>query len=71
MTAEGGICGTAGTGKGVKSGLEGAKEEWAKAQESFKAGNLAEAISVANSVKEKATKAMETLGLPVPGGAAS
>lgn len=55
----------------VKSGLSAAKEEWAKALESFKAGNLADAVSVANSVKGKAVKAMETLGLPVPGGAKS
>lgn len=55
----------------VKSGLSAAKEEWAKAQESFKAGNFAEAVSIANSVKEKAVKAMETLGLTVPGGTAS
>ena len=55
----------------VKSGLAASKEEWAKALESFKTGNLADAVSVANSVKEKAVKAMETLGLPVPGGAKS
>ena len=52
----------------VKSGLASAKEEWAKALESFKAGNLAEAVSVANSVKRKAVKAMESLGLPLPTG---
>ena len=55
----------------AKSGLAAAKEEWAKALESFKAGNFADAISVANSVKEKAAKTMETLGLPVPAGAKS
>jgi DNA repair exonuclease SbcCD ATPase subunit len=55
----------------AKSGLAAAKEEWAKALESFKAGNYADAISVANSVKEKAVKTMETLGLPVPAGAKS
>ena len=55
----------------VKSGLAASKEEWAKALESFKTGNLADAVSVANSVKEKAMKAMETLGLPVPAGAKS
>ena len=55
----------------AKSGLLAAKEEWTKAQESFKAGNFAEAVSVANSVKEKAVKAMQTLGLTIPGGAAS
>ncbi len=55
----------------VKSGLASAKEEWAKALESFKAGSLAEAVSLANSVKGKAVQAMETLGLPVPAGAKS
>jgi len=55
----------------AKSGLASAKEEWAKAQESFKAGNFADAVSVANGVKEKAIKTMELLGLPVPDGASS
>lgn len=55
----------------VKSELLAAKEEWTKAQESYKAGNFAEAVSMANSVKEKAVKAMQALGLPVPGGASS
>lgn len=55
----------------VKSGLTSAKEEWAKAQQSFTSGNIAEAVSAATSVKEKAVKAMETLGLPVPGGSAT
>ena len=55
----------------AKSGLTAAKEEWGKALESFKAGNLTDAISVANSVKEKAVKIMEILGLPVPGGTKS
>jgi hypothetical protein len=53
----------------VKTGLTAAKEDWAKAQESFKAGSLAEAITAATSVKEKAAKAMEALGMPVPGAA--
>jgi len=55
----------------AKSGLAAAKEDWAKALESFKSGNFTDAVSVANSVKAKAVKAMETLGLPVPGGAKS
>jgi hypothetical protein len=55
----------------AKSGLTAAKEEWAKAQESYKAGNFADAVSVANSVKGRAVKAMELLGLPVPAGAKS
>ena len=51
----------------VKSGLTAAKEEWTKALDGFKAGNIAEAVSTATLVKEKAVKAMEALGLPVPG----
>ena len=53
----------------AKSGLAAAKEEWAKALESFKSGNLADAVSVGKSVKEKAVAAMETLGMQVPPGA--
>ena len=48
---------------GAKSGLAAAKEEWTKALESFKAGNLAEAVSSAKSVKDKAVAAMEALGM--------
>jgi hypothetical protein len=55
----------------VKSGLAAVKEDWAKAQESFKSGNMADAISVATTVKEKAVKAMEALGMTVPQAAKS
>jgi len=54
---------------GAKSGLAAAKEEWTKALESFKTGNLAEAVSSAKSVKDKAVAAMEALGMQVPAGA--
>ena len=50
----------------VKSFLASAKDEWAKAQESFKAGNFADSVNMAASLKEKAAKAMETLGMAVP-----
>ena len=53
----------------AKSGLASAKEEWSKALESFKAGNIADAVSVAKSVKEKAVAVMETLEMQVPAGA--
>jgi len=53
----------------VKSGLEAATADWAKAQESFKSGNLGDAIALANTVKGKAVQAMGILGLPVPAGA--
>ncbi|MHB8138692.1 MAG: hypothetical protein ACYDGO_09950 [Smithellaceae bacterium] len=55
----------------VKTDLAAVKEDWTKAQESFKSGNVADAISTATSVKEKAVKAMETLGMKVPAGAKS
>jgi len=51
----------------VKSGFAAAKEEWTKALESFKAGSIAEAVTAATSVKEKATSALEALGMPAPG----
>jgi len=53
----------------AKSGLAAAKEEWAKALESFKTGNLADAVTAAKSVKDKAVATMETLGMQVPAGA--
>ncbi len=53
----------------VKSFLASAKDEWAKAQESFKAGNFADSVNMAASLKEKAAKAMETLGMAVPAAA--
>jgi len=46
-----------------KSGLEAVKADWAKAEEAFKAGNITGAITLAASVKEKAAKAMEALGI--------
>ena len=55
----------------VKSGLAESKQLWDKAQESYKAGNLADAISAAKTVKDKTVKAMGTLGLPVPEAAKS
>lgn len=50
----------------AKSGLATAQEEWAKALEGSKAENFPFAVSMANSVKEKAAKTMEILGLSVP-----
>ena len=47
----------------VKSVLTAGKEDWLKVQESFKAGRIEEAVSSATSVKERLTKAMETLGI--------
>jgi hypothetical protein len=55
----------------VKSGLAAVKEGWAKAEESFKSGKLADALSAANGAKEVIVKAMEALGMPVPPAAKS
>jgi hypothetical protein len=55
----------------AKSGLASTKDEWTKALESSKAGNTVEAAAMANSVKEKAVKAMEALGMTVPAAAKS
>lgn len=51
----------------VMSALSVSKQDWTRAQESYTAGNLLEAVSIANSVKMNAIKASEILGLPVRG----
>jgi len=55
----------------VKSKLSEAMNEWGVSQESFKGGNLADAVTKANSIKEKAVQMLQTLGMPVPQGAKS
>ena len=45
--------------------------DWGISQEIFKRGNLAEAVTKANSVKEKAVQILKTLGMPVPEAAKS
>lgn len=50
----------------AKAGLASVKDEWAKAQASFTSGNFNEAISIASSLKDKAIKIMESLGMSVP-----
>jgi len=55
----------------AKSGLAAVKEDWTKAQEIFKSGNMADAIATATTIKEKVVKAMESLGMTVPTGAKS
>jgi hypothetical protein len=47
----------------AKAGLASVTDDWNKAQESFKTGSIADAVSVATSAKEKALKAMETLSV--------
>ena len=55
----------------ANSGYETAVKDWGTAQESFKAGNLADAVSKGNAIKEKAAQFMQTLGMPVPAAAKS
>jgi hypothetical protein len=55
----------------AKSMLTEAMKDWGVSQESFKGGNLAEAVTKANSVKEKAVQILKTLGMPVPEAAKS
>jgi uncharacterized protein YoxC len=55
----------------VKSGLGAVLQDWGQAEESYKAGNLSEAIAKANSVKEKAAQCLQLLGMPVPEAATS
>ncbi len=51
----------------AKTALEAIKADFAKVQETFKAGNMADAIAAATPIKEKALKAMEALGIaPAP-----
>lgn len=47
----------------AKAGLAAVKEEWARAMESFKTGNVADAVASAQAIREKAKKTMEILGL--------
>ncbi len=51
----------------AKTALEGIKTDFAKVQETFKAGKMADAIAAAAPLQEKALKAMEALGIaPAP-----
>jgi hypothetical protein len=50
----------------AKAGLTSITDEWTKAQDSFKTGSFVDAVGMATSVKDKATKAMEALGMSVP-----
>jgi nucleotide-binding universal stress UspA family protein len=53
----------------AKTGLASVKDEWTKAEESFKTGSFADAVSMATSVKDKALKIMEALGISAPAAA--
>jgi len=50
----------------VKATLASAKDEWAKAQTSFAGGDFSNAVSMAATLKDKALKLMESLGMSVP-----
>lgn len=53
----------------AKTDLASVKEDWAKAEESFKAGSFADAVNAATAIKDKALKIMETLGMSAPAAA--
>jgi len=50
----------------AKAGLASVKDEWTKAQESFKNEKFTDAINVAGSVKDKVINIMEALGMSIP-----
>ena len=54
----------------AKAGLASVKDEWTKAEESFKTESFADAVSMATSVKDKAVKVMDDLGMSIPAPAA-
>jgi hypothetical protein len=55
----------------AKAGVASLKDEWAKIQQSFTSGNFADAVNIATSLKDKAVKIMESLGMSVPAPAAA
>ena len=56
---------------GIKAGLPEVTQIWGDAQKAFSGGNLADAVSKAKTLKDKAVEMMTTLGMQVPGGAKS
>jgi hypothetical protein len=54
----------------AKAALASATQSWKEASEAFKAGSLQDAVAKANSVKEKATEVMKSLGMTPPEAAA-
>ena len=53
----------------VKAGLAEATQMWGDAQKDFSSGNLADAVSKAKTLKDKAMEMMTTLGMQIPSGA--
>jgi len=56
---------------GAKASLSEITEMWTQAGDASKAGNLAEAVAKAKTIKDKAVEIMTTLGMQVPAGAKS
>ena len=54
---------------GVKAGLAEATQMWGDAQKAFASGDLADAVSKAKTLKDKATEMMTALGMQIPAGA--
>lgn len=57
--------------EGVKADLPGVTKMWDDAQKAFSDGNLADAVSKAKLIKDKAVEMMTTLGMQIPAGAKS
>ena len=57
--------------EGAKAGLAEITQMWGDAQKAFEGGGLADAISKAKMVKDKAAEIMTTLGMKVPEAAKS
>lgn len=50
----------------VQSGVSAAGQSWTEAQSAFQAGNLADAVSKADAVKQACASALTALKMPVP-----
>jgi len=56
---------------GAKNGYEAAARMWDDAKAAFAGGNVADAVTKAKTVKERAVEVMTTLGMQVPAAAAN
>jgi hypothetical protein len=56
---------------GAKNGYEAAARMWDDAKAAFAGGNVADAVTKAKTVKERAVEVMTTLGMQVPAAAAT
>lgn len=52
---------------GAKAELDAILKGWPQVEESFKAGNVEEAIAKGNSFKDKAAQVLQNLDVPLPG----